>query len=170
MSTKLTIVFCSLRYFSLFSNFQATCIPSHSEVILQKLAAFSTIKGRQRQQREVEETKIRGSQLRKSQWACRLLGLETCGDNITYNMGNLGVYIWQAEWLSAMKITTRRHSIWQAHGERGVFHTRVKTHTHLLPCSCGKTDWLSPGLSETVSKQDWTESKQSAVSTPRLFP
>lgn len=42
--------------------------------------------------------------------------------------------------------------------------------THASASLFLRQNGLSPGLSETVSKQDWTESKQSAVSTPRLFP
>lgn len=41
---------------------------------------------------------------------------------------------------------------------------------HLFPHSCGKIDWPSPGLSKNLSKQEWTESKWSAVSMLRLFP
>lgn len=65
---------------------QLYSFPQRNDVA--KLAAFSTVKRRSGRQCEVENRKVRGIQFRKSQWSCRLLGLETCRDYVIYNMGN----------------------------------------------------------------------------------
>lgn len=75
-------------------------------------------------------------------------------------MGNRRVCTGQAEWLWEIKIIAVRYSIWQTHGETGMFHACVK-HA-LFSDFCGKMDWPSAGLSKNLSEQEWTDSKWSS--------
>lgn len=53
-------------------------------------------------------------------------------------MGNGTVCTGQAQGLRTIKIAAVRHSIWQAHGETGIFHVCVE-HA-LFPDFCGEMD------------------------------